>query len=327
MALTGWSRLVTWPGRVYRPTVAARRPIAAHRPTTATHRMIAGDTGLAQRVTDNRRRAVVLLGSVGAIGGVVVGLLSLLVVRPLAAVPVAVIGAAALVATAWWTCEALARHLIRAAPADPVDHARLINLVEGLCIAAGVPRPGLYVVDDPGLNALTMGRSPRHASLVVTSGLLAGLSRIELEAVLAHELSHIKSYDILTSTLAVALFGILGAPARAAASPGPGRVIGWVLLPLSAAAGLGLQLSVGRQRESIADLSGVALTRYPPALVSALEKLQGGGTVIRTGSLATAHLWLGPPVAPPPTGRMDWLGRLFETHPSLDERIQALREL
>jgi heat shock protein HtpX len=289
--------------------------------------MIAGDRGLAQRIADNRRRALALLVAVAAAGGLLVGLLSLLVVRPVVAGSVAVVGALALAAAAWWGCETLARGVIGAAPADPIAHARLFNLVDGLCITAGVPSPALYVVEDPGLNALTMGRGPRHGSLVVTSGLLAGLNRIELEAVLAHELSHIKSYDILTATLAVALFGPLGAPARSAASGGRGRLIGWLLLPVEALAGLGLQLAVGRQREAIADLSGVALTRYPPALAAALEKLRESGTLIRSGSLATAHLWLGQPVPPVPGNRLAWLVRLFETHPPLDERIEALREL
>jgi heat shock protein HtpX len=289
--------------------------------------MIGGDPGPGRRMRANRRRAVLLVAGAGAIGGLVVGLLSLLVLPPLGAFVVVIAVGAILAAAAWWGCEGLARRLIRATPADPIAHARLFNLVEGLGMAAGVPQPALYVVDDPAMNALTMGRNPRHASLVVTSGLLAGLNRIELEAVLAHEVSHVKSYDILTATLAVALFGILGAPARAAASKGGWRMLGWLLLPVSALAGLGLQLAVGHQREAIADLSGVALTRYPPGLVSALEKLQGTGTLVRSGSPATAHLWLGRPVPPPPAGRLDWLSRLFETHPSLDERIEALREL
>jgi heat shock protein HtpX len=289
--------------------------------------MIPGDPGLARRMRDNRRRAVMLVAGAGAIGGLVVGLLSLLVVPPLGALVVVLAVGSLLAAAAWWGCEGLARRLIRASPADPVAHARLFNLVEGLGMAAGVPQPALYVVDDPAMNALTMGRNPRHGVLVVTSGLLVGLSRIELEAVLAHELSHVKSYDILTSTLAVALFGILSAPARAATSKGRWRMLGWLLLPFSALAGFGLQLAVGHQREAIADLSGVRLTRYPPAMVSALEKLRGTGTLVRSGSPATAHLWLGRPVPPPPAGRLDWLSRLFETHPPLDERIEALREL
>jgi heat shock protein HtpX len=289
--------------------------------------MIAGDRTLARRIADNRRRAVVLVAAAAGTGGLILGLISLLIVTPVVAFAVLVVTAGLLASAAWWGCEALARHFIRAQPADPVAHARLINLVEGLCITAGVPVPSLYVVDESGLNAMTMGRGPRHASLVVTSGLLAGLNRIELEAVLAHELSHIKSYDILTSTLAVALFGILGATAMAAASDGPGRLLGWLLLPLSALGGVGLQVAVGHHREAIADMSGVALTRYPPALVAALEKLQESGTLITSGSRATAHLWLGRPAPPVPADRIGWLVRLYETHPPLDERIEALREL
>ncbi len=289
--------------------------------------MIAGDGGLTKRVTGNRRRAVLQVASAAAVGGLVIGLLSWLVVPLAAAIAVFVVVGVALAAAAWWGCDGLCRRLTGGAPADPVAHARLVNLVEGLCITAGVPQPDLYVVDDPAANALSMGRNPRHASVVVTSGLLTALSRIELEAVLAHELSHIKSDDILTSSVAVPLFGILAGPARAAADNGPARLLGWLLLPFSALAGFGLQVAVGDHREAVADLRGVALTRYPPALVSALERLETTGTVVQGASLATAHLWLGCPVPPPPDGRLNWLSRLFETHPPLDERIEALREL
>jgi heat shock protein HtpX len=289
--------------------------------------MIPGDLGLARRVADNKRRALVAVLVAGAAVGLVAGVLSLLVVPAAAAVGVFVAVTAILAAAAWWGSEPLARRLVVARPADPVRHARLFNLIEALGVSAGVPPPRLYVVEDGGLNALSMGRSPRHASLVVTQGLLDRLSRIELEAVLAHEISHVKSDDILISTVAVALFGILCAPARAAASGGAGAVAGYLLLPASAAAGVGLQLVVGRQREEAADLTGVALTRYPPAMVAALEKMEEIGTLVGSGRPATAHLWLGTPVAPPSPRRLAWLSRLFETHPPLGERIEALREL
>jgi heat shock protein HtpX len=285
------------------------------------------DPSFAGRVSGNQHRAVGLVAVTAAVTGVVLGLLTLLLAGPIAAVLVAVVVAAAVSSIAWWGSEPLALRLIDARAADPVDQARLFNLVEGLCANAGVPQPELFVVADAGLNALTMGRSPRHATLVVTSGLLEHLSRIELEAVLAHELSHVKSDDILTATLAVALFGLLHAPARAAVGGGPGAVAGYLLLPLSVLAGIGLRLSVGPQREELADSSGVSLTRYPPALVSALEKLRRSGTVVRAASPATAHLWLGAAVPPPPSTRLRWLSRLYDTHPPLDERIEALREL
>jgi heat shock protein HtpX len=199
--------------------------------------------------------------------------------------------------------------------------------VEALCIGAGLPQPTLGVVDDPGLNALSVGRSHRHATLVVTEGLLRGLSRVELEAVLAHELAHIKSNDILTSTLAVALFGALNGPARVASGRGAKAVAASLLLPVEVFAGLGLQHAVDRPREAEADLNGSALTRYPPGMVAALEKMLDLGTLVRSARPATAHLWLATPLGPADGEHLGWLVGLFETHPPLEQRIAALREL
>jgi heat shock protein HtpX len=289
---------------------------------------VAGDSSLAGRISANRRRAVLLVVAIGVLAGVVVGLLSLLLVPFSVAVVIAVVVTAAVATLAWFGSEPLARRRIKAKAADPFHHARLVNLIEGLCLTAGLPEPRMYVTEDRGLNALTLGRDPRRASLVVTQGLLDRLSRIELEAVLAHELSHIKSYDTLPATVAVAVVGWLGGPARAASfGTGLSAAVGCALLPASALAGLGLQRTVGGHREEIADLSGVSLTRYPPAMIAALEKLEGAGTAVASGTPATAHLWLGTPQPASQPLRAAWLGRLFETHPPLDERIEALREL
>jgi heat shock protein HtpX len=240
-----------------------------------------------------------------------------------------------------------------AKPADPTEHARLHNLVEGLCIAGGLPKPRLYVVDDDAPNAFATGRDPKHAAIAVTTGLLAKLDRVELEGVLAHELSHIKNYDILVSTLAVTLVGVVtliadftlrfmwwGGPRhrddRSSGGGGPAAIIallGFALLLLSPLVARVMQLAVSRRREALADMSGVSLTRYPPGLISALEKLRDDQTVVHSGSRATAHLWIESPLArrddEPHAGRGDssWLNRLFETHPPLEERIAALREL
>jgi heat shock protein HtpX len=291
--------------------------------------MIGVDQEVARRVSGNKHRALILvaLSAVGA--GLVVALVGLIVLTPALGAILGLIVALAIAAAAWWGSVPLALHLLGAAPADPITHARLFNLVKGLGANAGVPQPALYVVDDSGLNALTMGRSPRHALLVVTSGLLDQLNRIELEAVLAHELSHIRSEDILTATVAVGLFGLLGGPARAATGAGAGALLSYLLVPVAALAGLGLQFSIDPHREEAADSAGVHLTRYPPALVAALEKMQRGGTLIGGGAAApaTAHLWLGGPLSPPPSDRLAWLSRLYDTHPPLDERIEALREL
>jgi heat shock protein HtpX len=171
-----------------------------------------------------------------------------------------------------------------------------------------------------------MGRSPRHATLVVTQGLVDGLSRVELEAMVAHQLAHIKTYDILTSTLAVALFGIFHGPARAASGSGPAAAAATVLLPVEALAGVGLRAAVNPKHEEVADLNGASLTRYPPGMVAALEKLGKAGTLVGTAP-ATAHLWLASPLPAVTAERRAWLVDLFETHPPLEERIEALREL
>ena len=242
----------------------------------------------------------------------------------------------------------VALRMSRARPADPVEYARLHNLVEGLCIAAGLPKPRVYVIDDPAPNAFATGRDPRHAAIAVTTGLLEKMNRVELEGVLAHELSHVKNYDILVSTLAVTMVGVIvllsdwtlrflwwgggrrrgnrdnggGGPAAALA------LVGFVLLLLSPLIAQLMQFAVSRRREALADVSGVSLTRYPPGLISALEKLREDTTVVHSSSRATAHLWIESPLARDPSeGRLSRLNRLFDTHPPLGERIAALKEL
>jgi heat shock protein HtpX len=249
---------------------------------------------------------------------------------------------------AYWKSDAVALAMSHARPADPVEHARLHNLVEGLCIAGGLPKPRVYVINDPAPNAFATGRNPRHAAVAVTTGLLEKMNRVELEGVLAHELSHVKNYDILVSTLAVTLVGVVvlmsdfalrfmwwGGPRSRDRERDEGggpqaifAIVGIVLLLLAPLAARLMQLAVSRRREALADISGVAMTRYPPGLVAALEKLKDDTTVVESSSRATAHLWIESPLArTKEEGRMSRLNRLFETHPPLEERIQALKEL
>lgn len=251
-------------------------------------------------------------------------------------------------AVAYWKSDSVALAMSHARPADPTTYARLHNLVEGLCIAAGLPKPRVYVIDDVAPNAFATGRNPRHAAIAVTTGLLDKMNRVELEGVLAHELSHVKNYDILVSTLAVTLVGVValladfslrfmwwgGPRARDRQRDGGGgpqailAIVGIVLLVVSPLIARVMQATISRRREALADVSGVALTRYPPGLISALEKLKEDTTVVHSSSRATAHLWVESPLArTPEEGRLSRLNRLFDTHPPLEERIQALKEL
>ncbi|MDQ3106185.1 MAG: M48 family metalloprotease [Actinomycetota bacterium] len=237
---------------------------------------------------ENRRRATTLLGACVAAIVAVVWLMFAVTGHPVLGLLVGAVVAATVVSVGVRRSLPTALAKAGATPADPKDEARFHNLVEGLSAAAGVPKPDLYVIEDPAMNAFAAGRDPRHAALVCTRGLLDGLTRIELEGIVAHELSHIRHLDILPSTLAVTLVATL-APSL-------------------------VTKVVGARRESLADVTGVSLTRYPPGLISALEKLRDDTTGLQISDRAIAHLWIEAPAEQ-------------TDHPPLDERIQALREL
>jgi heat shock protein HtpX len=302
------------------------------------------------QVAQNKRRSILLIlafvGLVIAVGAA----LNLLVGGGPVFIAVAAVIAGASAAFSYWKSDAIALRVSRARPASVEEYGRLHNIVEGLCIAAGLPKPRLYIVDDPSPNAFATGRDPKHAAIAVTTGLLEKLNRVELEGVLAHELSHIKNYDILVSTLAVTMVGVIAIAANIGIrfmwfgmgrsrnnsndSQGGGglgiilAVFGFALLVLSPLIGRAMQAAVSRRRETLADVSGVELTRYPPGLISALEKLRDDYTVVGSSSNATAHLWIEQPQAVDESqGRLSRINRMFDTHPPLDERIALLREL
>lgn len=301
------------------------------------------------QITSNKRRSALLIAAFIALVVVAALAFNALIGYGVGGVVVALVLAGGIAFLSYWKSDAIALAMSHARPADPVTHARLHNIVEGLCIAGGLPKPRVYVIDDPAPNAFATGRNPKHAAVAVTSGLLDKMNRMELEAVLAHELSHIKNYDILVSTIAVTLVGVIallsdwalrflwwGGPRhrddrRGGGSAGPQAIVailGFVLLIVTPLVAKLMQLAVSRRRESLADFSGVSLTRYPPALISALEKLRDDRTVVHSASKATAHLWIEQPISTSPEdGRHTRWNRLFDTHPPLEERIAALREL
>lgn len=220
------------------------------------------------------------------------------------------------------------------------EYFDLYNYVENLSITAGVPMPKVYVINDPAPNAFATGRKPENASIAVTTGLLEVLERTELEGVLAHELSHIKNYDIRVMTLVVVLVGtilllsnwlmrahLFGG--RRSSSDRGGQaaailmIIGLILAILSPFIAELIKLAVSRSREYMADASASLLTRYPEGLAKALEKIAAIDRPLKKANHATAHLFIANPFDPHRSKRR--LSKLFSTHPPIDDRIKKLR--
>lgn len=297
-------------------------------------------------IRSNKRRSALLIAVFVVVLALIGALLGWLIGNVLVATIVALVIASVVAAVSYWRADAIALRFSRARPADEHEYARLHNLVEGLCVASGLPKPDVYVVDDPAPNAFATGRNPQHAAIAVTTGLLDQMDRVELEGVVAHELSHIRNYDILVSTLAVTMVGGVALMADLAIRTkwwNGGRVpregdhaernnpfayLGFGLLVLAPVIGKAMQATISRQRQTLADVSACQMTRYPPGLISALEKLQADQTATHSASTATAHLWIEQPMSGlGDDGRLEGVHHRFDTHPPLEERIALLREL
>ncbi|MBU6321247.1 MAG: M48 family metalloprotease [Patescibacteria group bacterium] len=239
---------------------------------------------------------------------------------------------------AYWASDKLVLSLNKARPARREEFFDFYTVTENMAIAAGLPKPKLYVIDDPAPNAFATGRDEQHAVVCATTGLLAMMTRPELEGVVAHELSHVKNRDILLMTVAVVLAGSVALAAniflRASFWGGGGRdnrdngnalfavlaIVAIILAPLAAQL---IELAISRRREYLADESGALLTRYPEGLASALEKIGEWREPMRSANLATAHLFIGDPFGKS-GGGAGWIERLFSTHPPIQERIKRL---
>ncbi|HTW06191.1 MAG TPA: hypothetical protein VME46_01685 [Acidimicrobiales bacterium] len=240
---------------------------------------------LRARTTANRRRGLALVAAPAAILGVAAGLL----VWWASSWPFGLAGFAGAVLVLglfmWWAAEPLSRRALGGEPADTVRNARLLNLVEGLCATIGAYQPDLRVRPETSLNAAVCGRRRRRATLVVTQGLLDQLNRVELEGVVAQQLTRIRCHDMLPATVTVATLGI------------------------------GASILSPPEPVTAMDRAAVSFTRYPPGLISALEKLAAKGTEVRGATRATAQLWFA----------AAYEGAVPVT--SLKDRIEALREL
>jgi heat shock protein HtpX len=219
------------------------------------------------------------------------------------------------------------------------DNPTLYRTVENLAIAGGVPTPKIYLIDDTALNAFATGRDPKHASVAITKGLLDKLEKPELEGVMAHELSHVKNYDIRLQSLTVALIGLIalisdiflrsmyyGGRSRRRTSGKAGGIliiVGIALAILSPIIAKLMHLAISRQREYLADASGVLLTRFPDGLARALEKIKHDKEPLEAANKATAHMYIENPLRN--EQKMKWMNKLFSTHPNIDDRISRLR--
>jgi heat shock protein HtpX len=234
--------------------------------------------------------------------------------------------------------SALVLRVSGAVPADPARYAQLHNLVEALAIGEGIPTPAVYVIDDPSPNAFATGVSPNKAAITFTTGLLAIMNREELEGVTGHEMSHIKNHDIRLLLVVGTMIGMAALLAsilwRAAFFAGGGRDRGNQLMVVILAAGVLLavvgfvfgplmRLALSRRRESLADVSGVELTRNPAGLISALKKLQQNDKPFKKMNHATAAMCIDDPLQHHET----WYHRLYDTHPPIAVRIAALEKI
>lgn len=222
------------------------------------------------------------------------------------------------------------------------DDPQLYRTVENLSIAAGLPTPKVYLIEDTAPNAFATGRDPKHAVVAITTGLRSKLTKQELEGVMAHELSHIGNYDIRLSTIIVVLVGTVtllsdwlfrisfhGRRRNDGQAGAILAIIGLVLALLSPIAATLIQLAISRRREYLADASGCLLTRYPQGLASALEKIAADHEPLEVANKATAHLYIVNPLKEHIQGRdrIGWFGNLFQTHPPIAERIAKLRQM
>jgi heat shock protein HtpX len=299
-----------------------------------------------EQIAANKRKTILLLGlAILLLGAVGYAIGSVYGTGP-GGLVVAVVIALFLQLGAYRYGDRIVLASARAKEVTQEEQPRLHNIVDGLAIAAGIPKPRVWIVPEQAPNAFATGRDPEHSHIAVTQGLLEMMSRVELEGVIGHEMSHILDRDILYGTIVATVIGAvvlisefflramwwggLGGRRGNDRSGGGAEmilfVVGFVLLILAPIFGQLIQLAVSRNREYLADAQGAMLTRYPPGLISALEKIGAAPHAMRSANNATAHLWLDQPSRFPgeKTGTLE---RLFSTHPPIAERVKRLQEM
>ncbi|MGZ8582880.1 MAG: M48 family metalloprotease [Actinomycetota bacterium] len=299
-----------------------------------------------EQIASNKRRSVLLVVGAFVFFGVVGMALGYVFGTGVGGLVIALVVATVLSISSYLYGDRLVLASSRAREVTAQDEPRLHNLVEGLAIAAGIPKPRIYVVPEQAPNAFATGRDPEHASIAVTQGLLATMNRVELEGVIGHELAHVLDRDMLLGTIVATLVGAVvlmseflmrswfwgGVGGRRGNdnNGGPATLIlfgiGFALMVIAPLAGEIIKRAVSRNREFLADAQGAMLTRYPPGLAAALRKIAASPTAMHSANNATAHLWLSQPsrIEGEKLGPME---KIFATHPPISERIQRLEEM
>ncbi len=294
------------------------------------------------RIGYNRRRTFLLLVGFFVVVAGAATAIGILLGLPVGLSPVVIFVVLAFAAFSYFGSDQVTLSIANAHQVTKEQEPQLYRTVENLCIGAGLPMPKVYVIEDGAMNAFATGRDPDHASVAISRGLLEKLEKLELEGVIAHELSHIGNRDTLLMTTVVVLIGVLaviadlafratwyGAGSRRSyrGKNNKGAAVLIVIALIAAIAGpiVGrlIAMAISRQREYLADASGALLTRYPEGLASALEKIRGDPDPLDSATKGTAHLYFVNPLA----AHGGMLNSLYSTHPPVDERIQLLRAM
>jgi heat shock protein HtpX len=294
--------------------------------------------GLYGEIAANRRRSLFLAVALAGVLGVFGATLGALYGEPTAGLVVAIAVAVVLLTMSWFGGASMTLAASSARPADPARDQVLLNVVHEMAIASGLPVPKVYVIEDSAPNAFATGRDPAHAVVAVTTGLYQKLDRDELQGVVAHELAHVRNFDIRYTTLVAVTVGAIAlladfalrrmwwaGPTRSRNRDAPAllilvAVLVAVLAPLSARL---LQAAVSRRRETLADLGGAEMTRYPEALARALEKIDADPEVLEAANRATAPLYIVNPIK----SFEKRAAGLLRSHPPTEERTRLLRGL
>ena len=298
-------------------------------------------------VQANKRRTNVLFGVFIALVAGVTLLIGIALGLPIAvaAVTMGAFTVIALLVSIWVyrSADSLVLGVSEAREVQRKDYPELFRVIENLCIGSGLPMPKVYVIEDSAPNAFATGRDPKHASVAITSGLLKKLDKLELEGVMAHELSHVGNFDTRLMIMTAVLVGFIAlmvdvflratwfGAGRRSRYKGEGEgplqavllvlvIVGIILAPIVARL---IQLALSRQREYLADASGALLTRYPEGLARALEKLEKDQDPLEVATKATAHLYIVNPLK----GHESALNNMYSTHPPIEERVKRLRAM